>query len=362
MKILLTLDYPPEKGGVQRYLFDKVVHTFGPDDAVMVGSARKGLAPARTSWTGPGTCPCPVFRHTNPLSPLNKKWSIVNLVVALAVKRRKNPDALIYCGNVYAAIAPWIFSYFEKLRYRVYVYGGELLCLGKGRNLRSVIFRKILLRADAIHAIGTYATQLIKDAGIVKEIVLDPPRIDLQKKEFSAKPMSPGDCPLHLLSVGRLVVHKGHAVLLEAVSLLPVELDWRLVIVGSGPEEDRLKAIVADNKLSARVTLKTGLDDSALEEEYRTADIFILPSLTTADNAEGFGIVLLEAAAHGLPIVASRVGGVPEVLDNGACGSMVGPGDPVALGAAVLALSLDKDQREEFAHLAYRRVKERYAW
>lgn len=351
MKLLLTLDFPPEKGGVQRYLYEKVVHTYGPGDIVIVGA--RGAAPAASAL------PCPVSRHANILSGMNKKWSVINFVIILAFKLPRNPDTIIECGNVYAALAPWLLSFFRPLRYRIYTYGGEMRCL-RQKKIKAWLFKRVLRRADTLFAIGNYVTRLLRDAEIVNEIQLDPPRIVLKKE--GRPPKQADDRTLRLLSVGRLVPHKGHAVLLEAVSLLPPGLDWQLVLAGSGPEEDRLKRIIAGKKISPRVTLKEGLDDAALEGEYLKADIFILPSIETAGNAEGFGIVLLEAAAHGVPVIASRVGGVPEVLDDGRCGVLVDPGNPEAFCAAIHSLFLDAGKRKQLSTRALERVREHYAW
>lgn len=358
MKLLLTLDFPPERGGIQRYLFDKVAHTYGPGDAVVVGTVARR---ASTTVPAAATLPCRVSRYANVLSRINKKWSLLNLVSWLVFKLPPDRDAIIECGNIYAAFAPWLLSLFRPLNYRVYTYGGEVLCLRR-KTPMAWVFRRILERADALFVLGNYVALVLHDAGIKNKMLFDPPRIALPEKGLPVKPGVTDTAALQLLSVGRLVPHKGHAVLLEALSLLGSGLDWRLVLAGSGPEEKRLRAIIAENRLSHRVIIKTGLDDLALAAEYRKADLFVLPSVEIADGAEGFGIVLLEAAIHGVPIVASRVGGVPEVLDDGGCGVLVDPGNPVALCTAIDSLSRDAETRNRLTARAFARVQERYAW
>lgn len=354
-KLLVTLDFPPEKGGIQRYLYDKVAHTYGHGDAVFVGAKRRIEAQF-------AALPCRVFPRANLLSRLNKKWSIVNLVAAISSARRRGIADIVECGNVYAALAPWILSFFRPLRYRVYAYGGELLCLRTRFGFRGALFRSLLQRAETIFCIGNYAARMLRDAGIKTPLVIDPPRIVVPDERPPCRKSVEGVRRLQLLSVGRFVPHKGHAVLLEALTQLPAGLDWRLVLAGSGPQESRLRTLIAAWSLSGRVTIKTGLDDAALADEYRNADLFLLPSTATGRGTEGFGIVLLEAAAHGVPIVASRIGGVPEVLDNGACGVLVEPGSPAALSAAIAALSTDADKRKRLAEKAFLRVREKYAW
>jgi glycosyltransferase involved in cell wall biosynthesis len=162
--------------------------------------------------------------------------------------------------------------------------------------------------------------------------------------------------------VGRLVEHKGHRVLLEACGSLPSSLVWRLLIAGSGPEVSRLRAAAGKIGISDRVTFKTGLSDAELTGEYRGADVFVLPSLETRTGAEGFGIVLLDAMAEGIPIVASDTGGIGEVLENGSCGVMVPPGEPAALVAAIVRVAEDPAARRLITEKAFERVREHYAW
>jgi glycosyltransferase involved in cell wall biosynthesis len=352
MKLLLTLDFPPERGGIQRYLFDKVAHTFEAGDAVLVGAAtRMSKEPAGLS--------CPIVRVANPLSRLNKKWSIVNLVFALRAALRRSPGLLeIRCGNVYAAIAPWFLGRFRPVRYRVYTYGGELLILQK-RGPWPALLRRVLRGAESLSVLGEFGKQLLDAAGIQKPVAVDPPRIEMPK---ALPDVHRAKGPLRLLSVGRLVPHKGHATLLAAVAALPATLDWRLTIAGVGPEEERLRRCVDDLKIKDRVAIRCDLDDEALAREYGGADLFILPSMTTPTGVEGFGIVLLEAMARGVPVVASNIGGIPEVLDNGRCGALVPPGDAPALARAILDLVQSPDRRRRFAAEALQRLRERYAW
>jgi len=359
LKLLLTLDFPPERGGIQRYLFEKVIHTYGPGDSIMVGTGTRGKDTACRAPAVAASLPCPVSIHVNPLSLFNKKWSIVNFLF----KVPGDPETVIECGNIYAGIAPWLLSFFRPVRYRVFTYGGELLCLQKqGNPIKKVLFRALLKRAEMIYALGNYGQQLLRDAGIKTPITIDPPRITLPQGSPPAKDFSRGPGTLGLLSVGRFVPHKGHAVLLKAVSLLPPDISWHLVLAGSGPEEKNLRMISETLKLSPRVDFKTTLDDKHLFIEYHDADVFVLPSLKTASGTEGFGIVLLEAAAEEAAIVASRTGGISEVLDNGSCGMLVEPGNPEALAGAILSLARNAGLRKQLAALAYARVREHYAW
>lgn len=142
---------------------------------------------------------------------------------------------------------------------------------------------------------------------------------------------------LVVLTVGRLHPRKGQLQTLEALRGLPPELrarvEYRLVGVASRPGYERaLRAAAAEADFPVRFL--GGLDDAALAEAYRDADVFALTSLDHGHSVEGFGLVYLEASAHGLPVVAHRVGGVPEAVENGVNGLLVPPHRPAELTAA----------------------------
>jgi glycosyltransferase involved in cell wall biosynthesis len=154
-----------------------------------------------------------------------------------------------------------------------------------------------------------------------------------------------GDCLA--VSVGSLVENKGHRVLVDAFhQAVSVRPTLKLVIVGDGPLRAVLKRQVIDLNLQAHVEFSGRLDDvhSVLDQ----AAMFILPTL----YREGLSIALLEASRHGLPAVASRLGGIPEVIAHGRTGLLVPPGDAEALAAAILALAADSCLRARLGDAA----------
>lgn len=130
-------------------------------------------------------------------------------------------------------------------------------------------------------------------------------------------------------SVGRMVPIKGHAVLLDAFKKLAMEDSaWRLVLVGDGPLRAALETEVTAAGLEDRVLFAGARDD--VPTLLSAFDVFALPS-----NSEGLSIALLEAMAAGLPIVATAVGGNPELISDGRTGWLVAADDPEALAAAL---------------------------
>jgi glycosyltransferase involved in cell wall biosynthesis len=162
-------------------------------------------------------------------------------------------------------------------------------------------------------------------------------RIDVVEPGTDPAPLARGaEAPgLGLLCVGAITPRKGHAVLIDALVRV-ADRPWHLVCVGS---LDRSPATAADLRhrigtlgLTDRVTLTGEKTEDAIGAYYDRADVFVLPSFH-----EGYGMVLAEALAHGLPIVSTRAGAIPDTVPQDA-GLLVPPGDAAALAGALAAL------------------------
>lgn len=167
--------------------------------------------------------------------------------------------------------------------------------------------------------------------------------------EMHDPPLSEPQGRFVLGTVGRLVPAKDHLTLIRAVGLLRDQAhDVDLYIVGDGPERPRLEAEIAALGLTLVVHL-AGFQSDILAW-LRRFNAFALSSIR-----EGQPLALLEAMASGLPIVATRVGGIPETIASGSEGLLVEPGDPPGLARAVEALLLDEGRRRELGLNAHKR-------
>jgi glycosyltransferase involved in cell wall biosynthesis len=157
-----------------------------------------------------------------------------------------------------------------------------------------------------------------------------------------------GDTTRVLLSVGRLSREKGHSDLIQAMPKM-IELagnsPLRLVIVGEGPERPRIEELCRNLRLTDIVTL-TGQQDN-INRYYGIANVFLLPS-----HNEGCPNVLLEAMAAGVPVVATEVGGIPEVVTNGREAILVKKHDPAGLALATAKILQDRDLRNSLISFA----------
>jgi glycosyltransferase involved in cell wall biosynthesis len=155
-----------------------------------------------------------------------------------------------------------------------------------------------------------------------------------------------------ILCFGRLVRDKGIDTLIQAVNLLPDSVLGRLCVLigGEGAELENLRRMAAPQaKHAVRFLGPVGQTSTC----YSAADLFVLPS-----RHEPFGLVFLEAAAHGLPSIGTRVGGIPEIVLDGVTGLLVKPADPGALADAIVRLSTDDELRLRLGEAARARVGE----
>ena len=145
-----------------------------------------------------------------------------------------------------------------------------------------------------------------------------------------------------VLYVGRLMAEKGVETLLRAIALVPAA---RLAIVGGGAERPRLEALARELGIEMRVDFRGGVADrSVLAAIFREAALFVLPS-----HSEGLGCVLLEAMAAGVAIVATSVGGIPELIENEVNGLLVPAADVRALADAIARALEDSELRRSLA-------------
>lgn len=232
----------------------------------------------------------------------------------------------------------------------VWLYGGR--------------FERVLDRvndrlADHIFAISAAARDVLRDYEKVddRRITIVPNGIDFERvrRLMTPTPLADlGDRPgVIIATVGSLHPRKGHAQLVRAFAELTKREPARLIIVGEGPLAGELAQLAEDLGVADRVWF-TGY----LADPYgllREVDIYVQPSIE-----EGFGIAVLEAMALGRPVIASKAGGLPELIEDGQTGLLVEPDDIAELGAALARLAADPDLRQALAANALRMAERRY--
>lgn len=173
---------------------------------------------------------------------------------------------------------------------------------------------------------------------------------------FPRKPSTIHPGPIHLVCVCRLVKRKGLRFLIEAMTELEND-GITLEIVGTGDQEPDTRRLINDSGLSERITMTGYLPRECIADRHHAADVFVLPSLS-----ESFGQVLLEAMSCGLPVIASRVGGIPETIEHGVNGLLVEPGSSKSLVAAIRRMAAEPALRNEIGANNARTARTLYSW
>jgi colanic acid/amylovoran biosynthesis glycosyltransferase len=194
--------------------------------------------------------------------------------------------------------------------------------------------------ADArfVVAISRFNRRFLSEYGGDRETPVHVVHCGIDPGEYEYRPRSvPSGGPVSALCVGTLRERKGHAVLLTALSegdadLARVELD----LVGDGPLREPLKRLASDLEIADRVRFHGSLPEPQVREWLDRADLFALGSAVASDGQmEGIPLVLMEALASGLPVVATRLSGIPELITDGETGFLATPGDPTSLARAL---------------------------
>lgn len=168
-----------------------------------------------------------------------------------------------------------------------------------------------------------------------------------------------------ILFVGRHIERKGICYLIEAAKYLPRD-KFEIRIVGVGDLTDKLKAQateVSTTPDAAEIIFTGKLSPEELANEYKTANVFTLPAIVDSKgDTEGLGVVLIEAMELGLPVVASNVGGIPDVVVDGVSGILVPEKDPQALANAYKRLAADPELLKQLLAGAQKRIAECFTW
>jgi glycosyltransferase involved in cell wall biosynthesis len=171
--------------------------------------------------------------------------------------------------------------------------------------------------------------------------------------------LASGDDTLKGVSVGRLEQNKGFEHLVRALSEARPQLGerWGWLLVGEGSLKPHLAGLVRELGLSDHLFLAGSLSDSELHNLYAMSDLFAHPSLY-----EGSSLVTLEAMAHGLPVIASAVGGIPDKVVEGETGFLVRPGDTAQLAGRIAELAERPGERLAMGERGAARVEAEFSW
>jgi phosphatidylinositol alpha-1,6-mannosyltransferase len=350
--LLVTNDFPPKIGGIQSYLYE-LWRRLPPADTTVLTTPH----PAAGAWD-----------EAQPFRVVRTRQRFLLPTAALA----RDIDALareVDAGVVFVDPMLPVGHLVPRLTGRptiVVAHGAEITVYGR-LPVTAPFARRVLRHAAGLVAAGQYpadqATRVARRAlpTLVVPPGVDPvrfaPRDDATRRATRARFGLDPDHPL-VLGVSRLVPRKGFDVLLDAVAGLD---DVHVAIAGTGRDEARLARRAA--RLRGRGHLLGRVPDADLPDLYAAADVFVMlcRDRWAGLEAEGFGIVFLEAAACGVPAIAGRSGGSAEAVVDGVTGLVVEPRDVTAVRAALSGLLGDDERRAQLGAAARHRAVEEYS-
>lgn len=266
-----------------------------------------------------------------------------------------------------AAMAPGLRRLAPGVRRTVATTHGHEIWWARTPGARGLL-RRIGSGTDAVTYLGAYtrariAPALGPDARLVRLVPGVDPSVFRPASEGSA--LDASAAPV-VLCVARLVPRKGQDVLIRALPAVRRAVPGTtLVLVGRGPDENRLRGLARRLAEPGSVVFTGGLDHAGTAVHYAGADVFAMPCRTRrlGLEAEGLGIVFLEAAAAGLPVVAGRSGGAPDTVLDGVTGTVVDGRSPAEVAAALTRLLLAPPaERARMGAAGRRWVEEHWTW
>jgi glycosyltransferase involved in cell wall biosynthesis len=342
--VLVTHEFYPHRGGIAIYAAEmaRAAQELGYDVEVW--------APALPPDVPDLNWPFRVRRL--PLAGDHSLLSQWRMARQLEAQRDHLNAATLYIPEPGPLLAMLLLQYFDRLqpaRLLLTFHGSEIQRLASRRLLRWSTSH-LLRKAVRISVVSAYARDLF-----IKHFPESAAKIVLTHGALRTDlaPCLPASAPRAgattvILTVARINPRKGQLQVIEALKALPAVQRAALEywVVGSHSKENYDTAL-ATAAASADFPVKFlgDVPDEKLGDIYRQADIFAMTSMPHKHSVEGFGLVYLEAGAHGLPVVAHDIGGVPEAITHGENGLLVAPGDTAGLTAAFSQLIADPSLR-----------------
>ncbi|HEU5079000.1 MAG TPA: glycosyltransferase family 4 protein [Opitutaceae bacterium] len=340
---LITHEFYPKRGGIATFTEEIAKASVGLGFDVEVWAQ---AAPANEEKAWP-------FRiHRLPVKGTHDLACQMGLAMQLIRQRRRLRYATVYLPEPGPMLAMMLLQFSKSFRpHRLVLtfHGSEILKFYQNPVTRK-LGRRLIAKASRISTLTNYTQNLLcsRFPEARGKTFLTPGAL---RSDFAVVPQRISDThgKIIVLTVGRLHPRKGHMATLHALQALTPRFRQQIEywIVGGqskGRYEQQLREAVAQSDLPVRFF--GNIPDEELDAIYDRADIFAMTSIDYRHSVEGFGLVYLEASAHGLPVVAHHVGGVAEAVVDGVTGLVVPPNRPAQLTAAFERLIDDPLMRE----------------
>lgn len=366
MKILLVnYEYPPIGGGGSKASHELAKRLAGRGHRVDVLTSRYGALSKFEMIDGVAVHR--EFSWRKSIHDCGLRGAISFLLVALP-RLRSMVNARSYDVSIFFFGFPsGALSLYPRLRrsipYVVALRGSDVPLYDRQsrrliwlHRLLMPLTRSIWRRASAVTAVSQSLSDLAQESFPDVPITVIHNGVDTEVCNVTAAATATGKAPVRINCVARLIPRKGVSDLLDAVAMLGNE-QIHINVVGEGPSLEDLRKRASDSGIADRVEFHGFLPRSRITDLNATADIFVLPT-----RSEAFANVVLEAMSVALPVIATRVGGIPEAVKDGVTGLLVAPRNVSELSAAIERLVEDIDLRRSMGLAGQRRVRNEFGW
>ncbi|NGM22957.1 glycosyltransferase family 4 protein [Roseomonas stagni] len=350
--LLVTQNFPPDTGGIQN-----LMGSFA--QALVAAGHRIEVFADRIRGDGPevadGDFALHRFGGPRPLRRIVKR-------LAIARAMRRQPPLAILCDS-WKSIETLPDS---KAPVLALAHGMEFPAAPTARKASRI--RAALARATAVAPNSRYTADRVRpflaqpDACVPVGLPIPPQPMPGHADLARVQGAIEGTGPV-LLTIGRLEPRKGvDAVLRSLPGLAARHPGLRYLIAGDGSDLPRLQTLAGELGVAERVQWLGRIDEAMKAALFHAADLFVMPTRREGNSVEGFGLVYLEAAWHGLPSLAGIEGGAADAIEDGVTGSLCDGADPAAVEAAIAALLAAPDRLKAMGAAAAVRVRSDFTW
>ncbi len=369
--LLLTWNFPPQVGGIEYLVWHLYTEMTCRGDCQVRALTSKAsrdhtdAAPAHGEVFRAPIGGLPAFNGFALFGGLRQVW-------------RRRPDVIL-CASLAAAVPAFLLKVVARRPMMLITYGSDLVIASRPYQR---LIRFLLRRVERVVAISEHTAELLKAKGVPAErIAIIPPGLAIPDEETYARSREEHGAEYEarlqgrklVLAAGRLVRRKGFYELVAEIwpRVLQACPDAVLMIVGDDPRgslihkermSERIRERISALGLAESVFLLGRVTDGELQALFQRARVFAMPCLDIANDVEGFGIVFQEAAAVAVPSVSTRVGGVPDAVEDGVTGILNTAGDSPAIAESLVMLLKDDEVQSRMGQAAQQRARTEFAW
>lgn len=276
-------------------------------------------------------------------------------VSSLSLIRSKRITVLYAHWWIPGGLVGWLASMLARKPLLVTLHGTDYRLLKGHRSLRPWA-KSIFKRATHVTVVSSFIKEHLVESELVNEEKIKVLPMPVDTERFTPQKYLKKDKKV-ILCVAKFTTQKGLDSLIEASSiLLDKGFDFEVKIIGGGPEWGRLEKKIKDLGLSQKVFLSDKVLQEKLPSYYQEADVIVLPAIE-----EGFGLVLVEAQLCQRPVIGTRSGGIPDIIEDEKSGLLVPPKDPLSLARAIERVLTDERLASRLAQGGYESARAKFS-